>query len=83
MIRIRWWPVGHHLIPDQIHPTLEDQMTWQEALVLAEIEADIAQDRLNEALEEDTHPSFLDALTTQATLARHRYYEALNADLAL
>jgi hypothetical protein len=57
-------------------------MTWQEALDLAEIEADIAQEQLDQALDDETHPAFLEALSTQATLARHRYYDALNADLA-
>lgn len=82
MSRIRWWPVGHHLLPKNSTLTLEDQMTWQEALDLAEIEADIAQEQLDQALDDETHPAFLEALSTQATLARHRYYDALNADLA-
>ena len=83
MIRVPWWPQGHHHpARHQDNPEIS-QMTFQEALDLAEIEADIAQDRYAEAFEADKHPQLIEQLDTEATLARHRYYAALNADLAL
>ena len=83
MIQIGWWPIGRHLIPSgQCNPESQ-QMTLQENLDLAEIEADIAHEKYVEALEDDEHPQLLEHLNTEATLARHRYYAALNADLAL
>ena len=83
MSRIRWWPIGHHLLPADNPVTLETQMTFQQRLDLAELEADRAQDLWNSAVDDDAHPAYLDQLSTEATLARHRYYDALNADLAL
>ena len=48
MIRVPWWPQGHHHpARHQDNPEIS-QMTFQEALDLAEIEADIAQDRYAE-----------------------------------
>lgn len=83
MSRIRWWPLGHHLLPADTSLTLETQMTFQQSLDLAELEADRAQDLWDSAIEEDLNPAYLDQLSTETTLARHRYYDALNADLAL
>ena len=57
-------------------------MTLQQSLELAELEADIAAERFLEAFEADEHPEILKQLNTEATIARHKYYEAYNADLA-
>ncbi|MBL4582954.1 MAG: hypothetical protein JKY29_14195 [Gammaproteobacteria bacterium] len=83
MIRIKWWPVGHHLFPADKPPTKDEQMTLQQSLELAEIEADMAYEKFLEAFDADEHPELLEQLNTTATLARHRYYDALNSDLAL
>lgn len=83
MSRIRWWPVGHHLFPANTSLTLEIQMTFQQTLDLAEIEADCVQSLWDSVIEDDLHPVYLNQLSAEATLARHRYYDALNADLAL
>jgi len=58
-------------------------MTLQQSLELAEIEADMAYEKFLEAFDADEHPELLEQLNTTATLARHRYYDALNSDLAL
>jgi len=83
MTRITWWPIGHHLLPDNTTLTQDDQMTFQQALDLAEIEADLAHEQFLEAFEADAHPEQIEQLRNEATLSRHRYYDALNADLAL
>jgi hypothetical protein len=58
-------------------------MTLQQALDLAELEADRADEELAQALDLDEHPELIDSLRTEATIARYRYYDALHADLAL
>jgi hypothetical protein len=83
MIRTPWWPVGHHLLPADTSLTKDDQMTLQQALDLAELEADRADEELAQALDLDEHPELIDSLRTEATIARYRYYDALHADLAL
>lgn len=83
MTRIKWWPIGHHLLPAENPLTKDEQMTLQKSLELAEIEADMAHEKFLEAFEADEHPELLDQLNTTATLARHKYYNALHADLAL
>ena len=57
-------------------------MTLQQSLDLAELEADMAYEKFIEAFDADEHPEIIEQLNTEATLARHRYYDALNADLA-
>ena len=58
-------------------------MTWEQTLELAELEADIAQERFLTAFEADEHPEILEQLRTEATISRHKYYAAYHADLAL
>jgi len=57
-------------------------MTYEQSLDLAELEADIAYEKFLEAFEADEHPEVLEQLNVEATLARHRYYDAYSADLA-
>ena len=57
-------------------------MTYEQSLDLAELEADIAYEKFLEAFEADDHPEVLEQLNVEATIARHRYYDAYNADLA-
>lgn len=57
-------------------------MTYEQTLELAEFEADIAYEKFLEAFDRDEHPEILEQLNVEATIARHRYYEAYNADLA-
>ncbi|WP_051645241.1 single-stranded DNA-binding protein [Labrenzia sp. DG1229] len=81
--RIKWWPIGHHHLPTAPSLTKEKPMTLQQSLDLAEIEADKAYERFLEAFERDDHPEVIDRLNNESDIARHRYYDALNADLAL
>ena len=46
------------------------------------IEADLDYEKFLEAFEADEHPEILELLNVEATLARHRYYDAYSADLA-
>ena len=57
-------------------------MTYQQSLDLAELEADMAYEKFLEAFEADEHPEILEQLNVEATIARHRYYNAYSADLA-
>lgn len=57
-------------------------MTYQQSLDLAELEADMAYEKFLEAFEADEHPEILEQLDVEATIARHRYYDAYSADLA-
>ncbi len=57
-------------------------MTYQQSLDLAELEADMAYEKFLEAFEADEHPEILEQLNVEATIARHRYYDAYIADLA-
>lgn len=57
-------------------------MTLEQSLDLAELEADLAYEKFLEAFEADEHPEILEQLNVEATLARHRYYDAYSADLA-
>ena len=57
-------------------------MTYQQSLDLAELEADMAYEKFLEAFEADEHPEILEQLNVEATIARHRYYDAYSADLA-
>ena len=82
MNRIKWWPIGHHLLPAEKPLTKDEQMTLQQSLDLAEIEADLAYEKFLEAFDADEHPEVLEQLNVEATIARHRYYDTLNADLA-
>lgn len=82
MTRITWWPIGHHLLPPDTPLTKDEQMTLQQSLDLAEIEADLAYEKFLDAFDTEEHPEILEQLNTEATVARHRYYDALNADLA-
>ena len=82
-LRIKCWPAGQHLNPPGRTLTLEEQMTLQQSIDLAEVEADIAYEKYNQASEADEHPEIISQLNVEATIARHRYYDALNADLAL
>ena len=83
MTRIKWWPVGHHLFPSDNPLTKDEQMTLQQSLDLAEIEADMAYEKFLDAFDTEEHPEILEQLNTEAAIARYRYYDALNADLAL
>jgi uncharacterized membrane protein YgaE (UPF0421/DUF939 family) len=83
MTRITWWPVGHHHLPKDNPLTQDEQMTFQQALDLAEFEADLADEQYFEAFETNQHPERIEQLRNEATLSRHKYYAALNADLAL
>ncbi len=80
MTRISWWPVGHQLLPAENQLTKDEQMTLQQSLDLA---ADTAHEKFFEAFEADEHRELLDQLNVEASISRHRYYDALNADLAL
>lgn len=57
-------------------------MTLQQSLELAELEADIAAERYMEAFEAKEHPEILEQLNIEATIARHKYYDAYSEDLA-
>ncbi len=57
-------------------------MTLQQSLDIAELQADIAYERYLTAFETDKHPEVLEQLNTEATVARHKYYDAYSADLA-
>lgn len=57
-------------------------MTYQQSLDLAELEADMSYEKFLEAFEADEHPEILEQLNVEATIARHRYYDAYSADLA-
>lgn len=57
-------------------------MTYQQSLELAELEADIAYEKYLEAFKAKEHPEIVEQLNVEAAIARHRYYEAYNADLA-
>lgn len=57
-------------------------MTYEQALDLAEFEADIALEKFLAAFEAEEHPEVIEQLNVEATIARHRYHEAYNADLA-
>ena len=57
-------------------------MTYQQSLDLAELEADMAYEKFLEAFEADEHPEILEQLNVEATIARHRYYDAYSEDLA-
>ena len=57
-------------------------MTYQQSLDLAELEADMAYEKFLEAFEADEHPEILEQLNVEATIARHRYYDAYSADRA-
>lgn len=57
-------------------------MTLQQSLELAELEADIAAERYMEAFEAEEHPEILEQLNIEATIARHKYYDAYSEDLA-
>lgn len=57
-------------------------MTLQQSRDLAEIEADLAYEKFLEAYEADEHPELIAQLNDAATMARHRYYDTLNTDLA-
>jgi hypothetical protein len=83
MTQIRWWPIGHHLHAAVGATRPEMQTTYTENLDRAEREADRTQSLYDAALEAREDPTTLDSLLDTATQARHRYYAALNADLAL
>ena len=57
-------------------------MTYEQSLEIAELKADIAAERYFEAFELNEHPEILEQLNTEAAIARHKYYDAYNADLA-
>lgn len=57
-------------------------MTWHQKLELAELEADIAEEAYHAAFDADEHPEILEQLRTEATITRHKYYDAYSADLA-
>ncbi|MCI4643447.1 MAG: hypothetical protein MRY64_01555 [Hyphomonadaceae bacterium] len=57
-------------------------MTYQQALDLAEFEADIALEKFLAAFEADEHPEVIELLNVEATIARRRYDEAYEEDLA-
>lgn len=82
MTQIRWWPIGHHLLT-AVGPTrTEIQVTYAQNLEIAERDADRTQSLYDAALEAEEDPATLDDLLSNATRSRHRYYAALNADLA-
>lgn len=68
--------------PSHGNLTEDRPMTWQQSLELAELEADIAEEAYLAAFEAEEHPEILEQLRTEATITRHRYYEAYNSDLA-
>ncbi|WP_029062854.1 hypothetical protein [Labrenzia sp. DG1229] len=70
MIPISWWPKGH-------------QFPLQKALDHAEAEADHTLIQLDRALARGGDHNEIASLSKAATRARHAYYAALNADLAL
>ena len=83
MNQIRWWPIGHHLHAAVGATRPEIQTTYEDNLDIAEREADRTQSLYDAALEADEDRMTLDTLLDTATRARHHYYAALNADLAL
>lgn len=48
-------------------------MTYQEAIELAEVEAEIAFERFLKAFEDDEHPEIVDQLNNEAAIAQQRY----------
>ena len=56
-------------------------MTLQQSLDLAEMKADLADEKFFDAFETEEHPEILEQLNTEATIARHRYFDVLNAEM--
>lgn len=79
MRRRNWWPIGHHLLSE----ASIDQSSFQARLNAAERDADRTQDLLEVAHSAGAGLDELETLAQEAIKARHRYYAALNTDLAL
>ena len=58
-------------------------MTYQQALDIAELEADMAFERYIEAFNANEHPEMLNSLTTEAHIAQKRYDELVHLVPAL
>jgi len=69
---IGWWPSGHPLRLSATKHWKDTMMTYEQALELAELEADIAFERYLTAFDPNEHPAFLDDLSTEAHLAQPR-----------
>lgn len=60
----------------------DHNMTYEQSLDLAELQADMAFETYLSAFEEDDHPEVIDSLATEALLAQDRFADLRNQDLA-